>query len=270
MYPTTVVEGLLFQERATLCWGAGVPVPARDCRREELDALLANDALAEAAPLDWGANLTVKDTLLPAAKVSGRDNPLTVNSEVLRLASVMVMLELLAVNEAVRLLLCPTTTLPKLNAAGLTANWPETVAVPTIEMVTVGLEASETTAIDPLALPPEVGANTAPKVKLCPGLKVRGRLKPVILKLAPVMLARVTVTLEPPELVRVSDKVFVLPTGTPEKSRLESLVLSAPPVATLAETGMTRLALEASLTIERLPLADPLERGVKVRLRAVL
>ena len=89
-----------------------------------------------------------------------------VNSEVVILASETVMLEPVAVRVAVRLLLCPTTTLPKLNEAGLTASWPATVAVPARVMVRVGLEASDTTAIDPVALPPEVGLKAAPKVKL--------------------------------------------------------------------------------------------------------
>ena len=137
---------------------AAAPLPVRDCWADGLEALLANDALAEAVPLDWGAKVTVNDTLLPAARVSGREIPLTVNSEVLMLAFDTVMLEPLAVSEAVRLLLCPTVTLPKFSVAGLTANWPETVAVPAREMVSVGLEASETTEIDPVALPPVVGA----------------------------------------------------------------------------------------------------------------
>ena len=189
-----------------------MPLPVKDCWADELEALLVKDALAAAAPLDWGAKLTVKDTLLPAARVTGRARPLTLNSDVLMLASVIVMLEPLAVSEAVKLLLCPTVTLPKLIMAGLTANWPETVAVPAMEMVSAGLDASETTEIDPVALPPEVGAKTAPKVKLCPALRVRGRLNPVTRKPVPEALAWVTVTLEPPVLVRVSDRVLVLPT----------------------------------------------------------
>ena len=42
------------------------------------------------------------------------------------LAPETVMLDPLAVSEPLKLLLCPTVTLPKLNVAGLTANWPET------------------------------------------------------------------------------------------------------------------------------------------------
>ena len=72
-----------------------------------------------------------------------------------------------------RLLLCPTVTLPKFREPGLTANWPETVAVPVMVMVTKGLEASDTTEIEPGALPPALGAKTTPKVKLCPGLRAK-------------------------------------------------------------------------------------------------
>src|SRR5713101_5763229 len=224
-------EELGFHESATLCWGVGVPLPVRDCWADELEALLVKAALADAAPLDWGAKLTVNEMLLPAARVTGRESPLTVNSDVLMLAPVIVMLEPPAVRDADKFLLCPTVTLPKFNVAGLTDNWPETVVVPAMEMVSVGFAASEITEIDPVALPPEVGANTVPKVKLCPALKVRGRLSPVTLKPVPETLAWVTVTLVPPVLVRVSDKVLVLPTGTLLKSRLESLVLNTPAIA---------------------------------------
>jgi len=108
----------------------------------------------------------VNATLLPAARVTGRESQLIVNSEVLMLAEVTVILEPLAVSDAVMLFVWPTLTLPKLTADGPTANCPATVAVPTIEMVRVGLEASDTTEIDPDLLPPVVGVNTTPKVKL--------------------------------------------------------------------------------------------------------
>ena len=139
-----------------------------------------------------------------------------------------------------------------------------------MEMVRVELAASEITEIDPVALPPDVGAKTVPKVKLCPAASVRGRVNPVTLKPVPETLAWVTVTLVPPVLVKVSDKVLVLFTGTVEKSRLESLVLNAAAPATFAESGMVRLALDASLTMARLPVADPLDCGVKVTLNVVL
>ena len=94
----------------------------RDCKADGLEALLLKDALAAAAPLDCGVNLTVNDTVLPAARVVGKESPLTVNSDVLILAPVTVILEPLALSDADRLLLCPTMTVPKFSVDGLTAN----------------------------------------------------------------------------------------------------------------------------------------------------
>lgn len=136
--------------------------------------------------------------------------------------------------------------------------------------MSVELAASETTEMDPVALPPVVGANTVPKVKLCPVVKVRGKLNPVIRKPVPETLAWLTVTVLLPVLVKVSDKVLVLLTGTVEKSRLESLALNAPAPATFAVRGIAMLVLDASLVIERLPVADPLDCGVKVTLNALV
>ena len=223
-----------------------MPLPVRDSCVDVLEALLVKDALADAVPLDWGAKLTLNDTLLPAARVIGKESPLTLNSDVLMPALVIVMLEPVAVKDAGRLLLCPTVTLPKLNVAGLTANCPETVAVPAMEMVSEESVASEITETDPEALPPEVGANTVPKVKLCPEASVIGSVNPVTRKPVPVTAAWLTVTLEPPVLVRVSDWVALPFTGTLPKLMLESLVLRTPAVAEdpeaipVPETGTSR------------------------------
>lgn len=50
MYPA-IVEELGFQANATLCCGAAVPLPVRTWVADELEALLAKVALAEATPL---------------------------------------------------------------------------------------------------------------------------------------------------------------------------------------------------------------------------
>jgi hypothetical protein len=146
-----------------------------------------------------------------------------------------------------------------------------------MEIDRVGLEASESTEIRPVLLPPVAGANIVPKVKLCPGLKVRGRLNPVILKPLPETVAWVTLTGEPPVLVRVSERVLLLPTGMLGKSRLESLVLSAPPgvvvVAATATpvTGTFTTEFEASVVVtETVPLAVPADWGVNVTVKDFL
>jgi len=72
---------LAFHVRATLCCGGGVPEPVKDCAVGELEALLANVRFADAVPEDWGANVTWNETLFPAAIVTGREIPLTENSD---------------------------------------------------------------------------------------------------------------------------------------------------------------------------------------------
>jgi len=81
LYPTTLLDVLAFHARATLCCGGGVPEPLRDCTVGELEALLANVTFADAVPEAWGANVTWNETLFPAAIVTGREIPLTENSD---------------------------------------------------------------------------------------------------------------------------------------------------------------------------------------------
>lgn len=49
----------------------------------ELDALLAKEAVAEAPPLAPGVKVTVKDTGWLVVTVTGKERPLTENSEAL-------------------------------------------------------------------------------------------------------------------------------------------------------------------------------------------
>ncbi len=78
----------------------------------------------------------------------------------------------------------------------------------------------------PLTVPLDDGAKAVLNVTLCPALKVRGRLRPVMLKPAPVAVACEIVTLVPPELVRVSERLLLLPTWTLPKLRLAGFAVS--------------------------------------------
>jgi hypothetical protein len=60
-----------------------VPVPVRVAALGELDAVLAKEAVAEAAPLAPGAKVTVNDTGWLVVTVTGNERPLTENSEAL-------------------------------------------------------------------------------------------------------------------------------------------------------------------------------------------
>ena len=117
-------EALAAQDKATLYWGGGaVPSPLKESMLGELDALLTKDAVAEVVPLACGVNVAVNGTLCPAETVSGREMPLTANSELLsatELRVTLVVLVLLSVAEVEALL--PTATLPRLKLLGLTLN----------------------------------------------------------------------------------------------------------------------------------------------------
>lgn len=85
-----------------------------------------------------------------------------------------------------------------------------TLVAPAPESATlsVGLEASLVIARVPLNDPVDCGANTMLKLGLLwSGPKVKGRLSPLMLNPAPVVVAPVTITLDPPELTSVSVSV---------------------------------------------------------------
>ncbi len=261
---------LAFHDSDTLCCGGAAPVPVKDAETGELEALLTNDTLAEAVPLACGANVIVTGALWSAARVMGNETPLSLNSEVLAVPEETVTLDPLALMVAVRLVDCPTITVPKLKVPGETLNCPAAVPEPASAMVKFGFEASETTEMLPLVDPAEVGAKATPKVKLCPGDRTIGKLSPVTLNPLPVTLACVTVTLEPPELVKISDRVVLLPICTLPKLRLIEVAATVPGVAPLPESARVRLELAALLTIETLPFADPPVFGAKVTMKFVL
>ena len=181
------MEVLGFHERLTL-WGR-VPLPVRDSTAGEFEALPAKEALADAVPLACGVKVKVKGALWPAAMVKGNASPLRTNSEVLTVAEETVTLAPVALRVPVKLLLLPTTTLPKAIVVGVRASWPAAVPEPDREMVRVEFAALETTEMSPPEAPVEVGAKTVPKVTLCPGFRLSGRLNPHTLNPAPLTVA---------------------------------------------------------------------------------
>jgi len=83
----------------------------------------------------------------------------------------------------------PTCRLPKLKLVGVAERLPEATAVPESATLSVLLEPLLVSARVPLALPADWGAKTTLKGVICPGISVRGRLKPVVLKPGPVTAA---------------------------------------------------------------------------------
>jgi hypothetical protein len=79
------------------------------------------------------------------------------------------------------------------------------------------------------------------------------------------------VTLEPPELVKVSDSVWLLPTCTLPKLRLGAVAVSDPGITPEPESGTVNMGFDALLVMERfLPEADPPVVGAKVTLKVAL
>lgn len=170
-------------------------------------------------------------------------------------------------------LLLPTCTLSKLKldcVGARTAGVTLVAPIPESAMFSVGLEALLVTARLPLTVPAACGAKTTLKLGLLwPGLKVKGRLKPLMLNPAPVGVACMTVKLEPPELVSVSGSVSFKPTCTLPKPRLDCVGLRVPGllVTPLPESETVTGLSGASLEIVRFPVTLPGALGVKLMLK---
>ena len=144
--------------------------------------------------------------------VAGSEIPESTNSLLFRLAELIVTEAPLALRVPLSAELDPTTTLPKLRLVGDTANVPAAVPVPESAILSVELDAFDTTDRLPLAAPALVGVKVAVNVTLWFAVSVRGKVNPLTEKTAPVKFAWVMVTDDPPVLVSVSDKFALLPT----------------------------------------------------------
>jgi hypothetical protein len=121
----------------------------------------------------------------------------------------------------------PTCTLPKLKLVGFPVRLSAATAVPESGTLSV-LESLLVNTTLPVALPADLGAKTTLKPLLTPGDRIKGKLKPVILKPVPVTSAFVTVRLVPPVLLNMLDWVWLVPTCTFPKLTLESAALRVP------------------------------------------
>jgi hypothetical protein len=191
----------------------------------------------------FGVNFTENEAVLPAAMVTGKDTPLTVNSELVVVAPETTMLEPDALSVAGMTLLDPTATLPKLALGG------ETVKVPAVGLFPdrgiVRVLAFESTVRLPVATPLVVGAKDMVKVMLCEGAKVKGGVIPVRPKAVPLVLADEMVTGAVPALVSVSRMLPVAPAFTVPKFTLERLgeTLPATPLPLSAKSRGRFVAL---------------------------
>jgi hypothetical protein len=238
LYPTTFEELLGFQLSVTLCCGGALPVPLTARIAGEFEASLTKLRFPDAAPDADGVNVAVNDAEVPAVMVLGKLMPLTENSLFVVPIDVTVTELPLAVSVPVKLWFSPTTTLLKVIGFGETASCPGAAPVPLRFTDNEGFDPFDTTASDPLATPPDCGANVTLNVAPCPGLNVTGGFTPVMLKPVPVGVIEEIVTAVPPLLLSVSDSVLLDPVATLPKVRLGGFALTAPGETPVADKAM--------------------------------
>lgn len=188
----------------------------------------------------------------------------------LRLAELMVTDAPLAVRLPFSAEFEPSTTLPKLKLVGETANCPAAVPVPESAILSGELDAFDTIDRLPLAAAEAVGVKVAVKVTLWFAVRLIGRLNPLMEKAAPVIFACVMVTVEPPVLVTVSDRLALLPTWTLPKASVVGFADSAPGAIPVPDKGILKLGLEPLEVMVTLPLAAPLAVGANATVNDVL
>ena len=166
-----------------------MPVPAADSVTGAFVALPANVMVPDAAPLAVGLNVSVKETLWPAARVNGREIPFMPNSGLVVATEETVTPAPLAVRVPVSLFVVPTVTLPKFALAGVTVSWPGLAPVPERAMLRFVTEPLAVRARLPETAPALDGVNVTLKMRLCPAFSVVGTLRPFIANPIPLMLA---------------------------------------------------------------------------------
>ena len=147
-----------------------------------------------------------------AERLRGRVKPLMENPVPLTVAAEMVTVDppvLVRVSE--RFVLLPTCRLPKARLVGVAVRVPGATPVPESAMLRLGFDPLEVMVTLPVAAPAAVGANFTENEVLWPAVKVTGKVSPLKLKPEPLVLAAEMVRLDPPVLVRVSDRVALLP-----------------------------------------------------------
>jgi len=187
-------------------------------------------------------------------------SPFTANADPVTFACEIVTLEL---PELVRVpdkfVLLPTWTVPKLRPAGFAATVPAETPVPEREMLTVGFDPLSLIVIPPFTKPLDWGANVTLKLVLCPGESVNGGVNPLKLKPLPVAVAWEILRLEPPEFVRVSEVVRLLPIETLPKPMLAGDAAKEPALTAVPDSGRLRVAFAALLVNATPPPELPLD-----------
>jgi hypothetical protein len=223
LYPEIEVVVLAFHDRLTMCWMVA-PAPLA-VSAVEPELVVKKAMFAEAVPAVVGAKVTVKGTLWPDARVTGRVSPPSVNSELLELVDDKTTLPPLAVTVPFWVWADPTVTLPKLIEPGVTPSVPlELVPLPVRDTPTDGSDALEASESVPFEVPAIEGEKITERFALAPGAKSYGKFKPLKVYPVPLTLAPEMVSIDPPVFETVTGFVWLLPTGTLPRFMLEGAV----------------------------------------------
>ena len=246
-------------------------VPESETVNDGFEASLVTVKVPVGEPAEVGANKTLNDLLAPAARVNGVVTPLTLYPiPVAETCETVTVVPPLLVMVSDRVLLWFTVTLPKLNGEVVAASAPTLAAVPESDMVSEGFEASLVTVKVPVGVPAVVGASTTLNDLLAPAARVKGVVTPLTPYPVPVAATCETVTVIPPLLVTVSDKVLLCPTVTVPKLRGEVPAERDPAVAPVPVSGIASEGFDASLVTVNVEFAAPLVVGANRTLNDVL
>jgi hypothetical protein len=247
------------------------PVPESGMLKLEFEPVEVMLTLPLAAPVAVGLKSTVNVVLWPAVNVKGKVSPLKLNPVPLAAAAEIVRLvPPVLVRVSVSDFEVPTWMLPKARLVEFAVRAPCVTPVPESGMLKLGFAPFEVTLTLPLAAPLAVGEKSTVKDVLWPAANVKGKVSPLKLNPVPLAAAAETVRLVPPVLVRVSDKLVLLPTWTLPKARLVGFGVSAPCATPVPDSGMLKLESEPVEVMLTLPLAAPLAVGLKSTVNVVL
>src|SRR5581483_8716714 len=149
-----------------------------------------------------------------------------------------------------------------LTLPGLATNVPAVTPAPANAMLTLAV--SPTIATEPVTAPVACGLNVTFRVALWPAARLAGAVRPLTANPVPLALTSEMLMPDVPALLTFTAKLCVLPISTFPNVRLGGFAVNMPEATPVPARGKVTAGLEASLVIERDPLAAPVASGEKI------
>jgi hypothetical protein len=260
LMPVTTFPKLALEGIAERCpW---TPVPLSATTKVGSVAVLVIVIVPEAFPVAVGVNFAVNDVVWPAPSDIGTENPVMLRPVPVALAWEIVMLvvpEFVSVKTWVPLL--PTTTLPNAKLPGFAFS----VEFAEIPVPVSGNDWGDAGSLSvklmfPVTPPAATGWKRTVNERLWLALRVVGKERPLMLNPSPVTVAPLTTRLVSLLFASLTVCVLLWPTVTFPKLREEGVIVSAAGVP-IPLTGTDNAEVEASLTMDKLPVIAPADCG---------